>query len=51
MSLQQPAPSFQQLEVRQTEIDGEMGAHFAPRYETRTEWVDSTAVCTLEDWR
>lgn len=49
MSVQQPA--FQQLEVRQTEIDGEMGAHFAPRYETRTEWVDSTAVCHLEEWR
>lgn len=51
MSVQQPTPSFTQLEVRQTEIDGEMGAHFAPRYETRTEWIDSTDVCHLENWR
>jgi len=49
MSIQQPA--FEQLQVQQTEIDGEMAAHFAVRRETTTEWLDSTVVCHLEDWR
>jgi hypothetical protein len=51
MSIQQPTPAFQQLDQYKTEIDGEFARGFAVRKETMTEWVESTWVCPLEDWR
>jgi len=35
----------------QTEIDGREARGVAPRYETTTEWLETTEPAMLEDWR